>query len=131
MHLPLGVIHELKRKQSKSLLASRGVRLTLARLLFRKKENPSHLTCVSFLYPPPLLPAAVSQEALRVPHQLRVPQVGGGGEAGRLPSAGEGERLRGRLRGELRGGRRVLGGEEVLLQRLRSHLPGAQEPLQR
>lgn len=77
MHLLLGVIHELKCKQSKSLLASRGVRLTLARLLFRKKGkvkklNESSDVCVFFFS----LTAAVSQEALRVPHQLRVPQVG-------------------------------------------------------
>lgn len=62
-------------------------------------------------------------------HELRVPQVGGGGEAGRLSGSGEGQRLRGSLRGELRGGRRVFGSEEVLLKRLWTHLPAAQKPL--
>lgn len=64
-------------------------------------------------------------------HELRVPEVGGGGEAGGLSSPGEGQRVRGSLRGELRGRRGVLGGEEVLLKWLRPHLPAAQKPLQR
>lgn len=46
MHLPLEVIHELKSKQSKSLLARRGVRLTLASLLLRKKGEEKKLNDV-------------------------------------------------------------------------------------
>lgn len=63
--------------------------------------------------------------------KLRVPEVSGRSEARRLPCSWEGQWLCCSLCGELRGGRRVLGGQEVLQQRLRPHLPASQESLQR
>lgn len=74
--------------------------------------------------------AGVSQEALGVRDQLRVPSVCVGGEAGQLSASRESQRLRGGLRGELWSWQRVLRSEEMLLQRLRPHLPGSQRPIQ-
>lgn len=78
----------------------------------------------------PPLTAGFFQEELGVRDQLWVPSVCAGSEAGHLPASGKGQRLRGSLRGELRAWPRMLRSEEMLLQRLWSHLPGPQRPLQ-
>uniref|UniRef100_A0A7N8XX08 Anosmin 1 n=1 Tax=Mastacembelus armatus TaxID=205130 RepID=A0A7N8XX08_9TELE len=70
---------------------------------------------ISFVHLPPTYLAGVSQEALGVCDELRVPSVGAGGEAGQLPPAGEGQWFCGGLLSQ-----RPLQGKELGFEELSS-----------